>query len=302
MADPFLRLLVLSFFIALSSFVAGIAPLSFPLSTRSLRYLTALGSGLLVGTALSVLIPEGAELMYAHAAASHADGDGHSDGGTAISLGLALLGGFAAMWLLDALAALRPPATLAGPADEPLVVLRRNGSAASLHSDAGWAARHDRGKRTDDDDDPAPYDRELESGTGAWGASSGTGSNAGTGSSRHRRALAATLALSAHSFTDGLALGAAALAPARVGLGVFAALALHRAPAAVGLAAALLRLGVARRAARAHLAAFSLAAVAGSVVGWAGLSFASGAGARGGKGVDEGAFGPVLAFSGATFL
>jgi zinc transporter 9 len=296
MADPFLRLLVFSFFIALSSFVAGIAPLSFPLSARSLRYLTALGSGLLVGTALAVLIPEGAELMHAHAASARSDGrgagDGHPHGGAALGLGLALLGGFAAMWLLDALVAARPAGRAA--ADEPLVALRRSsGSAASLRGDADWAARHDHGKHADDD--PISDDGGLEAGPGGGAKSAAA--------ARRRRALAATLALSAHSFTDGLALGAAALAPGRVGLSVFLALALHRAPAAVGLAAALLRLGVAPRAARAHVAAFGLAALAGSVVGWLGLSFASGAGAaEEGGGVDEGAFGPVLAFSGATFL
>lgn len=47
-----------------SSFVAGILPLSFTLSPRQLRIITLLGTGVLVGTSLIVIIPEGIETMY----------------------------------------------------------------------------------------------------------------------------------------------------------------------------------------------------------------------------------------------
>ena len=47
-----------------SSFIAGILPLSFTLSTRQLRIITLLGTGVLVGTSLIVIIPEGIETMY----------------------------------------------------------------------------------------------------------------------------------------------------------------------------------------------------------------------------------------------
>jgi zinc transporter 9 len=47
-----------------SSFLAGILPLSFNLSTRQLRIITLLGTGVLVGTSLIVIIPEGIETMY----------------------------------------------------------------------------------------------------------------------------------------------------------------------------------------------------------------------------------------------
>jgi zinc transporter 9 len=47
-----------------SSFLAGILPLSFSLSPRQLRVLTLLGAGVLVGTSLIVIIPEGIETMY----------------------------------------------------------------------------------------------------------------------------------------------------------------------------------------------------------------------------------------------
>jgi zinc transporter 9 len=54
------------------SFLAGILPLSFPLSPRQLRIVSLLGTGVLVGTSLIVIIPEGIETMYSAAIQSHA--------------------------------------------------------------------------------------------------------------------------------------------------------------------------------------------------------------------------------------
>jgi zinc transporter 9 len=53
-----------------SSFLAGIVPLSFNLSPRQLRIITLLGTGVLVGTSLIVIIPEGIETMYSAGAKS----------------------------------------------------------------------------------------------------------------------------------------------------------------------------------------------------------------------------------------
>jgi zinc transporter 9 len=54
-----------------SSFLAGILPLSFSLSPRQLRILTLVGAGVLVGTSLIVIIPEGIETMYSAGAKAH---------------------------------------------------------------------------------------------------------------------------------------------------------------------------------------------------------------------------------------
>jgi zinc transporter 9 len=54
-----------------SSFIAGIVPLSFSLSPRQLRTLTLLGAGVLVGTSLIVIIPEGIETMYSATSKVH---------------------------------------------------------------------------------------------------------------------------------------------------------------------------------------------------------------------------------------
>ena len=43
----------------ISTFIFGTLPLLLPLSRRSLRYVELLGAGLLIGAALTVVIPEG---------------------------------------------------------------------------------------------------------------------------------------------------------------------------------------------------------------------------------------------------
>lgn len=57
-----------------SSFLAGILPLSFTLSPRQLRIITLLGTGVLVGTSLIVIIPEGIETMYSAGSKVHTYG------------------------------------------------------------------------------------------------------------------------------------------------------------------------------------------------------------------------------------
>lgn len=53
------------------SFVVGSLPLSFTLSSSQLRLISALGMGVLVGTSLIVIIPEGVETLYSSTGASH---------------------------------------------------------------------------------------------------------------------------------------------------------------------------------------------------------------------------------------
>ena len=64
-------LLTLSTIMGIASFLAGILPLSFSLSARQLRIITLLGTGVLVGTSLIVIIPEGIETIYSATLKSH---------------------------------------------------------------------------------------------------------------------------------------------------------------------------------------------------------------------------------------
>ncbi|KAF2634446.1 Zinc/iron permease [Massarina eburnea CBS 473.64] len=72
MWDGLFMLLTLSTIMGIASFLAGILPLSLSLSQRQLRVVSLLGTGVLVGTSLIVIIPEGIDTMYSAALQSHA--------------------------------------------------------------------------------------------------------------------------------------------------------------------------------------------------------------------------------------
>lgn len=77
----------------------------------------------------------------------------------------------------------------------------------------------------------------------------------------------------------------------------------HKAPAAFGLTSVLLKQGLGKRAARAHLVFFSLAAPAGAVATWM-VVRTLGGGAAEGAGEESMRWwtGVLLLFSGGTFL
>ena len=57
-----------------SSFLAGILPLSMPLTQSQLRLLSSIGVGILVGTSLIVIIPEGIEAIATTGMSTHSHG------------------------------------------------------------------------------------------------------------------------------------------------------------------------------------------------------------------------------------
>lgn len=119
------------------------------------------------------------------------------------------------------------------------------------------------------------------------------------------RPSSTTVGLVIHAAADGIALGASSSGSSsnRLGLVVFLALMIHKAPAAFGLTSALLKQGLSKRRARAHLIVFSLAAPTGALLTWSAANMFGGAG--GGFSGEEGtqfATGVLLLFSGGTFL
>ncbi|KAI5459975.1 Zinc/iron permease [Mariannaea sp. PMI_226] len=66
-----LLLLGLSVVMALASFLAGALPLSMTLSQSQLRLLSSIGVGILVGTSMIVIIPEGIEAAASHSEVAH---------------------------------------------------------------------------------------------------------------------------------------------------------------------------------------------------------------------------------------
>ena len=118
-----------------------------------------------------------------------------------------------------------------------------------------------------------------------------------------QRSMSTTLGLCIHAAADGIALGASSSSTSTTSLSliIFVAIMVHKAPAAFGLTSVLLRQGLGKRAARAHLVIFSLAAPVGAVGTWVVVR------TLGGGGHTEPALmkwwtGVLLLFSGGTFL
>ncbi|XP_015588770.1 zinc transporter ZIP9 [Cephus cinctus] len=95
---------LLSLVMLVGSYLAGYLPLVMNLSEDKLQLVSVLGAGLLVGTALAVIIPEGVRALFsgANAGDSH---DSHNDLHSLIGISLVL--GFVFMLLVDQCSAKR---------------------------------------------------------------------------------------------------------------------------------------------------------------------------------------------------
>ncbi|KAL8621488.1 hypothetical protein ACOMHN_058249 [Nucella lapillus] len=242
--DDIWTLVSLSLAMLIGCYISGAVPLTFTLSEEKLKLVTVLGAGLLVGTALAVIIPEGVHAMYSAgggdseeeiakrvndqiinlqgiAGIDH-DHDhvplGHHDMEEEHSIiGVSLVAGFIFMLLVDQMG-------------------------GSLHAHA-----------TKDDS-------QLPSMSGTTG----------------RNKMTATVGLVVHAAADGVAMGAAiAMSETHITTIVFLAIMLHKAPAAFGLVSFLLHENLERSKIRLHLLVFSLAAPVLTVITYFGLSQAS---------------------------
>lgn len=74
MAQGLITLLSLCVVMAAASFLAGILPLALNLSSSRLRLVSTIGMGVLVGTSLIVIIPEGVDTLYSTSAMGHTHG------------------------------------------------------------------------------------------------------------------------------------------------------------------------------------------------------------------------------------
>lgn len=131
------------------------------------------------------------------------------------------------------------------------------------------------------------------------------------------RPSSTTVGLVIHALADGIALGASSSSSSstagkeggsrsRLTLIIFLALMLHKAPAAFGLTSVLLKQGLTKRMARAHLIVFSLAAPLGALLTWSAAHLLGYSSTMLGESDDGGgaefATGVLLLFSGGTFL
>lgn len=234
--DDFSSISLLSLAMLVGCYVAGTIPLAVNFSEEKLKLVTVLGAGLLCGTALAVIIPEGVHALYeeilegghpAQAPAgvvevSEAKGEVdiapgvggehvHSHEALHAYIGVSLVLGFVFMLLVDQI-----------------------GSSHVHNSDDPESARIASSKIT------------------------------------------TTLGLVVHAAADGVALGAAAsTSQTSVQLIVFVAIMLHKAPAAFGLVSFLMHAGLERNRIRKHLLVFALAAPVLAMLTFLGLSQSS---------------------------
>ncbi|KAK1160475.1 zinc transporter ZIP9-like [Acipenser oxyrinchus oxyrinchus] len=260
--DDFSSISLLSLAMLVGCYVSGTIPLAFNFSEEKLKLVTVLGAGLLCGTALAVIIPEGVHVLYedilgekhesvsegqgvetgetlvkdvlgAAVAGGHEHSHGHDHAQLHAYIGVSLVLGFVFMLLVDQIGSSHMHAT-----EDP---------------EGGRAANSK---------------------------------------------ITTTLGLVVHAAADGVALGAAAsTSQTSVQLIVFVAIMLHKAPAAFGLVSFLMHAGLERNRIRRHLLVFALAAPVLSMLTFLGLSQSSKEALS-----EVNATGVAMLFSAGTFL
>jgi zinc transporter 9 len=333
------------------SFLAGALPLSMSLSQSQLRLISAIGMGVLVGTSLVVIIPEGIEAVYTAGAGVHTHG----------ARGLSHIDSVAARWT-DAAFLDRSPF---GVPDTPKAIAPRTTSVAdainampgpvlpaSEHDPIADAIadvkanvekegsppqippveeHHEQGPPTfyiglslilgfilmflidklprhaSETLQPSPPTRHISLNNLSQSVSnedeeaSESFLHSLTPSPKQTRSLATTTGLVIHAAADGIAMGASAsTANTKLGLIIFVAIMVHKAPAAFGLTSVLLKQGLSKRAARGHLIIFSLAAPIGALSTWLLVNILGAGGMEGERG--QWWTGMLLLFSAGTFL
>ncbi|KAI5275547.1 Zinc/iron permease [Aureobasidium subglaciale] len=321
-------LLVLSTIMTIASFLAGSLPLSFSLSQRQLRLTTAIGTGVLVGTALIVIIPEGVETLYS------AREVGHAHAGRSISLTSRSLEEQLDLpdYTLSHLPDLHTRNTdLTGPDD---------GRPEDVPTRPKESDHQTGGHKEEEHDDWEPHawigvslvmgfvlmylidqlprhaaassqpqrfhialDRfNLQRSANQTSEAEDPDGAPSSDPMQQSRPSSTTVGLVIHAAADGIALGASSTGSSRrLGFIVFIALMIHKAPAAFGLTSALLKQGLSKRRARNHLIVFSLAAPIGALMTWALVNIFEGSIGQSEHGTRF-FTGLLLLFSGGTFL
>ncbi|CAK8676492.1 zinc transporter ZIP9-B-like [Clavelina lepadiformis] len=243
----FWTICLLSFAMLIGCLVSGWIPLAFSLSPRKIQLFTIFGAGLLVGTALAVIIPEGVETMYSsqqtpnnmHVKLALDNNEAEvSDGESTKSQSINQEIDFAAVETTEHLHQHNSPHREIG-----LALLL--GFVFMLLVDQIGGATHSH----------APDIRldELNQ--------SKLGSSRSQLSDQKSKGHTATIGLVVHAAADGIALGAAASTDRHdLQLIVFIAIMLHKAPAAFGLVSFLVHEGLEVRRVKKHLLIFAIAA------------------------------------------
>lgn len=262
MFDAFSTLLFMCTAMFFGALGVGYVPLACNLSPERLRAWTALGAGLLIGTALIVIIPEGVAMWYGAAAGAHAaaheEGASSSGGGTAPHghetraaapvqahshghgvVGACLVAGYALMLLVDR-------------------VSKGHAHAHGHGGDAGDSHAHGAGVPGREDGSPfmkqdgataarvAAYARDGAGGLERHGDSEAPGGVAAAAVDA-KKGDSALLGMVVHALSDGVALGAASMSPSSaLNWLVFVAIMLHKGPSALGLTVYLMHINLSK--------------------------------------------------------
>ncbi|KAI8978857.1 ZIP-like iron-zinc transporter [Trametes punicea] len=276
----FAAVFIMAVLLGAASFGTGMLPLSMAFSKSALSSLTAFGTGLLLGAAMGVVIPEGIETL----ASSR-----KSEGFPTSNVALSLMAGFTFMMIVE-----------------------RQLSQHSHTRDPAESSSHHLPKPNEDS--TVEFDVELGELERAEGISPVAPShpppprNTVEVAETRQRAYPLTLGLVVHALADGLALGSAALSepttdagnvgsmiPTGLSVVVFLALVVHKAPTALALTTSLLSTSLPHAQCKKHLAVFSAATPIGTLLSYWLLSF---------YGADSQGRWPGIAllFSGGSFL
>ncbi|VDM60521.1 unnamed protein product [Angiostrongylus costaricensis] len=272
-------LTVLSCSMFLGSYFAGSIPMMFSMSEPRMRMVSIFGAGLLLGTALSVIIPEGVESLYS---------------GVAGNL----------RHLRERNNRVKPEETLMNSKTEkeesPAIISRAfnrdvtsgilNGESALDPTGSDYSHNHIYSGAHQHIGYPLVFGfvfmllvDQISSVTGSRNDRSG----------RNRMGISATIGLVVHAAADGVALGSTSTTnKSDVQLIVFIAIMLHKGPAAFGLVSFLLLEGIDSRSARKHLLVFACAAPFAAVLTFIILGMSS----------SESSTGMLMLFSAGTFL
>ncbi|KAF9221603.1 hypothetical protein BS17DRAFT_785032 [Gyrodon lividus] len=230
---------VMSLVMGTVSYGVGLIPLSMPLSKKYLSMLSNFGTGLLIGTALGVIIPEGVE----EAVTTDEERDSY-----AFKIAISTLLGFAFMFLVE---------EYLSPHTHPL----------TLHSSTSQP-----GEATFDIDLEELERQEgiLPNSPDSTGPSRRLPHN-----SSIQRAYPLSLGLMIHALVDGYALGVAASGAhsSNLSLIVFLAIIVHKAPTALALTTSLVANSLPVAECKRHLLFFSLATPVSSVLSYALYAF-----------------------------
>ncbi|KAH9949833.1 Zinc/iron permease [Amylocystis lapponica] len=286
----FLAVFAMSALLGAASFCVGILPLSFTFSSSALARLSTFGTGLLLGAALGVIIPEGIETLVSANTSSIFPTS---------AIALSLLTGFMFMLVVEQfLSPHSHDSPVLPPSPSAILSLPKpHQPVADIQFDVELG--------------------ELERAEGIDITNAGAQANMDARALRRsdspeatsrNRAYPLTLGLVMHALADGLALGSSALSapaadpntdgsilPSGLSLVVFLALAIHKAPTALALTTSLLSTSLPRSECKKHIAVFSAATPLGALLSYLLLSFFGAS--------SEGRWpGVALLVSGGTFL